>query len=87
LSRLVPVLLYLEHEWLYRRFDMKAGYAGDFTHAQNALTLFGCPESKTPACEPTTHYVAMAGLGANAASRPAGAGSRCTTFTVGPVPT
>lgn len=75
LSWMVALLPYLEQDWLYRRFDMKAGYAGNLTSAQTNLSIFPfqCPEANQPRSDATTHYVALAGLGADAASRPVGA--------------
>lgn len=73
LSWMVAILPYLEQAWLHRRFDMKAGYAGNLSAAQTGLTLFRCPDANLPVGDASTHYVAMAGIGTDAASRPAGA--------------
>lgn len=70
LSWMVAILRYLEQDWLHRRFDMKAGYAGNLSASQTGLTLFRCPDANLPVGDTSTHYVAMAGIGADAASRP-----------------
>lgn len=75
LSWMVAVLPYLDQEWLYRRFDLQMGYASNLTAAQTGYGSlpFHCPEANQPLSDATTHYVAMAGIGADAAARPAGA--------------
>jgi prepilin-type N-terminal cleavage/methylation domain-containing protein/prepilin-type processing-associated H-X9-DG protein len=73
LSWMVAVLPYLEQESLYRRFDMKAGYAGNRPAALAWVGTFLCHETGSIPTDYSTHYVAMAGLGADAAFRPAGA--------------
>lgn len=73
LSWVVAVLPYLDRELLYRQFDLKAGYAGNQSAARNGIKTYLCPEAYRPLTDTTTHYVAIAGLGADAASRPAGA--------------
>ena len=74
LSWIVAILPYLEQEPLARRFDVEKGYAGNLTAAQTRIKTLLCPagnDSTTP--DAITHYIAMAGIGPDAASRAAGA--------------
>lgn len=73
LSWLVALLPYLEQEPLYKRFDPGVGYAGNLPAAQTRLRTLLCPSGSDTAADPVTHYVAMAGVGPDAAARPAGA--------------
>jgi prepilin-type N-terminal cleavage/methylation domain-containing protein/prepilin-type processing-associated H-X9-DG protein len=73
LSWLVEILPYLEHEALFRQFDPKAGYRGNLSPAQTKLPFLLCPNGESPvAGQAVTHYVAMSGIGLDAANRPAG---------------
>ena len=74
LSWMVAVLPYLEQDNLFKQFDREKGYAGNLPVAQATVKTFLCPaahEAVTP--DAVTHYVAMSGIGSNAASQPAGA--------------
>lgn len=74
LSWMVPLLPYLEQEPLFKRFDVEKGYAGNLAAAQTRVGTFLCPASPEAwAADATTHYVATAGIGRDAAARPAGA--------------
>jgi prepilin-type N-terminal cleavage/methylation domain-containing protein/prepilin-type processing-associated H-X9-DG protein len=73
LSWMVTLLPYLEQANLYQKFDMEKGYAGNRPVARTTIKTFLCPAAKEAAGDAVTHYVAMAGLGRDAASRPAGA--------------
>ena len=74
LSWMVSLLSYLEQAPLYQRFDLEKGYAGNLPVAQATIRTFLCPETKGPIrVDAVTHYIAMAGLGPDAAGRPAGA--------------
>jgi competence protein ComGC len=73
LSWMVAVLPFLDQESLYRQFDVKAGYADNLDATRGVVKQFQCANWQRQATEPTTHYVAMAGIGADAASRPSGA--------------
>jgi prepilin-type processing-associated H-X9-DG protein len=67
-------LPYLEQGDLYRQFDLEKGFAGNLPAAGTRIKAFLCPASKEAAmADAVTHYVAMAGIGADAAGRPAGA--------------
>jgi prepilin-type N-terminal cleavage/methylation domain-containing protein/prepilin-type processing-associated H-X9-DG protein len=76
LSWMVALLPYLEQDSLYRQIDFENGYAGNLPAVQTNIRIFQCPpsEKKQAATADTfTNYVAMAGIGANAATQPAGA--------------
>ena len=74
LSWVVEVLPYLEQGPLYKQFDAEKGYAGNEQHAGVALRTLICAASEEAATGvATTHYVALAGIGRDAAARPAGA--------------
>ena len=71
---MVALLPYLEQDALYRQFDPEKGYAGNFPIARTRVRVFLCFAGPGPAMdEPVTCYVGMAGLGSDAAGRPAGA--------------
>jgi prepilin-type N-terminal cleavage/methylation domain-containing protein len=75
LSWVVEILPHLEHEALFRQFDPKAGYGGNLSPAQTKLSFLGCPSVFVPSYDPAagvSHYVALSGIGLDAASRPAG---------------
>ncbi len=71
LSWMVALLPYLEQDNVFRQLDTEKGYAGNLTVTQTPVRLFTCPavDMKTP--DAVTHYVAMSGLGSEAAGRPA----------------
>jgi hypothetical protein len=74
LSWMVALLPYLDQGALSQRFDRDKGYSGNLAAGQTQLTLFLCPASTDPAAAgAVTHYIAMAGIGHDAAGRPAGA--------------
>jgi prepilin-type N-terminal cleavage/methylation domain-containing protein/prepilin-type processing-associated H-X9-DG protein len=74
LSWMVGVLPYLEQGSLYQQFDLDKGYAGNLQSAGTRIKVFLCPNSQEPATGVgVTNYIAMAGIGQDAASRPAGA--------------
>lgn len=74
LSWAVSLLPYLEQEPLFKQFDPEKAYAGNLSVAQTRVKIFICPQAQEAATgDPVTHYVAMAGLGHDAATRPAGA--------------
>ncbi|QDU18440.1 DUF1559 family PulG-like putative transporter [Urbifossiella limnaea] len=68
----VPVLPYIEQGNLFNRFDAGTGYAGNAGPAAVEVNRFVCP-SALPGNAATTNYVALAGVGLDAAARPAGA--------------
>jgi len=74
LSWMVIDLPYLEQDSLYRQIDIEKGYAGNIPAVQTRIGTFVCPESAEAAtADPVTHYVAMSGIGHDAAWQPAGA--------------
>ena len=74
LSWMVALLPYLEQNSSHQQFDMKKGYAGNLPAAQTRLSIFVCPESKEAArLDAVTNYIAMSGIGHEAAWQPAGA--------------
>ena len=95
---MVALLPYLEQEHLFRQFDVQKGYAGNLPAAQTGIMTFLCAASGKRAAmayqrrlrhNDVTHYVAMSGLGPDAAGQPAGAAGngfmghdRQTSFTM-----
>jgi prepilin-type processing-associated H-X9-DG protein len=81
LSWMVAVLPYLEQnsviqqpDSLNQQFDVAKGYAGNLPAAQTKVRMFVCPSSKEAATrDAVTHYVALSGIGPDAAKQPAGA--------------
>jgi prepilin-type N-terminal cleavage/methylation domain-containing protein len=74
LSWMVAVLPFIEQEPLYRQFHTNQGYAANEAPARTVINSYRCPAavpSKTG--DAVTHYPAMAGLGADAPTRPNGA--------------
>ncbi len=55
------------------QFDVDKGYAGNLPAAQTRIKMFLCPASKEAAADGVTNYVAMSGIGHDAAGQPAGA--------------
>lgn len=74
LSWMVALLPLLEEESLYHQFKLDFGYAGNLLHASKRYPMFICTDSKAkPPSDPVTHYVALSGIGRDAAKQPAGA--------------
>jgi hypothetical protein len=76
LSWLVEILPFIEQQSLYQQIDLEKGYAGNLPAAQVTIRLLLCPSSKAAPADapnPVTNYVAMAGIGFDAAAQPAGA--------------
>jgi prepilin-type N-terminal cleavage/methylation domain-containing protein/prepilin-type processing-associated H-X9-DG protein len=74
LSWMVALLPYLECDPLYKQFDLEKGYAANLPAAQTRMKMFLCPASNDAAlADAFTNYVAMSGIGLDAAGRPAGA--------------
>ncbi|VTR98673.1 Uncharacterized protein OS=Planctomyces brasiliensis (strain ATCC 49424 / DSM 5305 / JCM 21570 / NBRC 103401 / IFAM 1448) GN=Plabr_4569 PE=4 SV=1: SBP_bac_10 [Tuwongella immobilis] len=72
LSWMVAILPYLEQESLYRAIDPEAGYFGNFATVEVPIPILQCrSRDRSPSAKHVTHYVAMAGLGADAATHPA----------------
>ena len=73
LSWMVLLLPYLERDPLFRRIDPEKGYAGNLLEAQTKIRDFTCLEPDEAAnAEAVTNYVAMSGIGLDAASQPTG---------------
>jgi prepilin-type processing-associated H-X9-DG protein len=70
---MVALLPYLEQDNLYRPFDPEKGYAGNLAAARTRVKVFLCPAGNEAAFDAVTHYVALSGVGHDAAGRPAGA--------------
>lgn len=74
LSWIVMVLPYLEQDSLYRQIDIEKGYAGNIPAVQTRIESLVCPESaEAGTAAAVTHYVAMSGIGPDAAWQPVGA--------------
>jgi prepilin-type N-terminal cleavage/methylation domain-containing protein/prepilin-type processing-associated H-X9-DG protein len=73
LSWHVRLLPYIEQAALYEKFDPKHGYDPNLAASRETIPIFGCPNSTT-VLEGRTNYVAMAGVGEDAALR--GSGSK-----------
>ena len=71
---MVALLPYLEQDAVYKQFDLTKGYAENGAASHKSVKLFLCP-ARTPAESEAivTHYVAMSGIGHDAATQPAGA--------------
>jgi hypothetical protein len=71
---MVALLPYLEQDALAKQIDVEKGYAGNLSAAQTRIRTFLCPAAtEAAAVDALTHYVAMAGIGPDAAGQPAGA--------------
>jgi prepilin-type N-terminal cleavage/methylation domain-containing protein/prepilin-type processing-associated H-X9-DG protein len=74
LSWMVGLLPYLEQDPLHRQFDLEQGYAGNLHAVQTQIPIFICPApTEAATVDAVTHYVAMSGIGHDAASQPTGA--------------
>jgi len=74
LSWMTTILPYIEQAKLYEQFDLKTGYSGNVEPARQRIRYFVCPGSKEAAETPgMTSYVALSGVGLDAAARPVGA--------------
>jgi hypothetical protein len=73
LSWLVVLLPYLEEDSIFRQVDLEKGYEGNIPTVDRRIRTFVCPASELAPEAALTHYVAMSGLGLDAATRPAGA--------------
>jgi hypothetical protein len=72
LSWIVAVLPYLEQDAVARQFAVDKGYAGNLAVGRTRIATLLCP-AVPEGGDAVTHYIALAGLGADAAGRPAGA--------------
>jgi prepilin-type processing-associated H-X9-DG protein len=66
--------MYLEYEPQFKQFELEKGYMGNLSAAQFRIRMFQCPAAKDAATgDAVTHYIAMAGIGRDAATQPADA--------------
>jgi prepilin-type N-terminal cleavage/methylation domain-containing protein/prepilin-type processing-associated H-X9-DG protein len=71
LSWMVAVLPYIEQEPLFKQFDVEKGYAGNRAVSQTLVKTFLCPAAnEAVTADAATHYVALSGVGHDAAGRP-----------------
>jgi prepilin-type processing-associated H-X9-DG protein len=71
---MVALLPYLEEDAIYKKFDLEKGFGGNLPAAQTRVKLFLCPKSNSIAMgDAVTNYVALSGIGRDAAKQPAGA--------------
>jgi prepilin-type processing-associated H-X9-DG protein len=71
---MVALLPYLELDSLYRQIDLEKGYAGNLPVVQTSIQGFLCPAwTEASTAGAVTNYVAISGIGLDAATRPAGA--------------
>ena len=70
LSWLVALLPYLEQDTVFKQFNLEKGYTDNLPVAQTTIKTLLCSAATVDA---VTHYIAMAGIGHDAARRPAGA--------------
>jgi prepilin-type processing-associated H-X9-DG protein len=70
LSWMVELLPYIEEEKLYQQFNLETAFAGNQTLAQNMIKIYRCDQARS---NPITQYVALSGIGLDAASQPANA--------------
>jgi prepilin-type processing-associated H-X9-DG protein len=70
---MVALLPHLEQDSLYRQIDLEKGYAENLPAVQTSIRTFLCPSANVEAMtDAGTHYVAMSGIGLDAATQPAG---------------
>lgn len=71
LSWAVALLPYLDENALYRQINLEVGYSDNKAAVEKVAPVFCCPEAKRS--NAANYYVALAGLGKEAAARAAGA--------------
>jgi hypothetical protein len=73
LSWMVALLPYLEQSSLAAQFDFEKGYSGNLAPSKTVIKTFICAASTNiPAGEAVTNYLALAGIGIDAARQPSG---------------
>jgi prepilin-type N-terminal cleavage/methylation domain-containing protein/prepilin-type processing-associated H-X9-DG protein len=70
LSWMVALLPYLEQDALYAKFDLTKGYAENGDAAGTLVKVFVCAANDFVPNTAPAHYVALAGIGHDAATRP-----------------
>ena len=73
LSWMVAILPHLEQDALYRQFQVDRGFQENAQPAATVLRTLWCPAADVRSSDAVSCYVAMAGLGREAASQPQGA--------------
>jgi len=73
LSWMVTLLPYVEQDTVAKQFVFEKGYGGNSSPGQQPVKTFLCPSGGADPPYTMTHYVAIAGLGNDAAARPADA--------------
>ena len=74
LSWVAALLPYMEQQSLYQQLNLEKGYAANLPADQTRIWTFLCPASEEAAgVDGVTNYVAMSGIGRDAARQPAGA--------------
>jgi type II secretory pathway pseudopilin PulG len=72
LSWIAAVLPYIEQDSLYKQLDLEKRYAGNLDVTQVRIPILFCPSAKrSDSTDAVTHYVALAGIGYDAAGQPA----------------
>lgn len=72
LSWIVSLLPYIEQQAIYDKIDQNLDYAGNKPQVDRRIEMFLCPHHESDGTVGLTSYYAMAGIGQDAASRPAG---------------
>jgi prepilin-type N-terminal cleavage/methylation domain-containing protein/prepilin-type processing-associated H-X9-DG protein len=73
LSWMVALLPYLEQGPVHEKFDLEKGYTANLPAGLTCIQAFQCPAlEKAATVDASTHYVAMSGIGLDAATQPAG---------------
>jgi hypothetical protein len=73
LSWVVQILPHLEHDQLAKQINIDHGFAGNLEQTKIKIPMFRCPATKIDDRNlNTTTYVAMSGIGPNAAMQPEG---------------
>jgi prepilin-type processing-associated H-X9-DG protein len=74
LSWMLTLLPYVEQDGVFKQFDVEKGYSGNLPAAQTRVRIYLCSAAKEAGtADAVTHYVAMSGIGRDAASQPTGA--------------
>lgn len=72
LSWMVAILPFVEQDSLFKSIEIDAGYQPSNATLHTPVSLFLCPEGTAESPPGTTNFVAMSGLGKDAATLPAG---------------
>lgn len=70
LSWMVAILPYMEQDKLFKSIDISKGFDGNYPAIETKLKNLQCPAAATPLNQSVTHYVAMSGIGKEAAFQP-----------------